>query len=181
MLLAKCDIIVSWIVLCIHKPHKLLKCSPALLCRFDLNPGTRWSSGRRLQRVERLPGARAIPGAIPGTCSTQPGGPEAPCSSCRGQEGVSASTPGQAVSDEARLAGAGLLLPHLPAGNVAPSLCLRPGPQESSYLREHHWPSFACFLEYFPGCWKHWDLVSLVDPLPKLDPVMPQSSYRIQG
>ena len=53
-------------------------------------------------------------------------------------DGVSEHTPGQAVSDEARLAGAGLLLPHLPAGNVAPSLCLRPGPQESSYLREHH-------------------------------------------
>lgn len=83
MLLAKCDIIVSWIALCIHKPHKLLKCGPALLSGFGLNPGTRWASGRRLQRVEGLPGARAVPGAIPGACSAQPGGPEAPHSSCR--------------------------------------------------------------------------------------------------
>ena len=156
MLLAKCNIIVSWIVLYIHTPHKLFKCSPTLLCGLGLNPpGTRWASGS-------CPGR---PGAIPGARSTQPGGTEAPCSPCRGPDGASAGGPAQAVSGEARRTGAGRASPHLPAGNVAPSLCLRPGPQESSYLRHHRWPSLACFLEYFPTCWEHWGLVSLADPL----------------
>ena len=57
---------------------------------------------------------------------------------CPGEgDGASAGGPAQAVSGEARRTGAGRASPHLPAGNVAPSLCLRPGPQESSYLRHH--------------------------------------------
>ena len=112
MLLAKCNIIVSWIVLYIHTPHKLFKCSPTLFCGLGLNPsGTRWASGGRLQRVERLARAQAVPGTILGARSTQPGGTKAPCSLCRGPEGASAGRPAQAVSGEARRTGAGLAPP----------------------------------------------------------------------
>lgn len=179
MLWAKCDIRVSWIVLYIRTRHQLFKCGLTLLCGFGLNPpGTRWASGGRLQRVEPLARAQGRSRAL---AAHSQGAPRLRARRAEVQrERPRADLPRQWV---VRLVGLelGWLLPHLPTGGVAPSLCLRPGPQESSYLRHHRWPTFACFLEYFPRCWKRWGLGNLVDPLLKLDPVTSQLSCRIQG